>query len=348
MKQEIEPGIYASMPEEEYHAAAGLSCSGMKQLAVSPLNYWHHNLNPDRQPPEETYPQRFGKAVHCRLLEPARFSQSYAVKRTPEDYPGCLVTADDMKAWLAEQGLPATAKKKQELIDRIMAQGSYPPIWDLLRDDQGDAVLLNRDEMAALDHLAAVVDADPYASAALSGGLPEVSFFVREPETGVVLKARMDYVRPSATFDLKTFSNARGKRTDKAVFDAIYYENYHLQAVAYHTIRDLARQQYLAGDIGAHGVDEGWLKAFLDHDHHGFGFIFVESSAPFDMRIVQLRRSEFPDADPNVYWQTAAMQIAGLTAIYAECMEKYGDRPWREPLPPRVLQDTDIPQLMFS
>lgn len=86
----IEPGIYLDLPEAEYHAAEGLSCSGIKHLTVSKLNYWHKNLDPDKEPEEDTGARRFGKAVHSFALEPERFNRNFAMKLSPDDYPGIL------------------------------------------------------------------------------------------------------------------------------------------------------------------------------------------------------------------------------------------------------------------
>jgi hypothetical protein len=41
----------------------------MKDLAVSPLRYWHLNLNPNRPPRIETPEMQFGTALHCLVLE---------------------------------------------------------------------------------------------------------------------------------------------------------------------------------------------------------------------------------------------------------------------------------------
>ncbi|MCE9565822.1 MAG: PD-(D/E)XK nuclease-like domain-containing protein [Planctomycetes bacterium] len=341
------------MAEEDYQAAEGLSCSGMKHLAVSPLNYWHHHLNPNADPRSETAALRFGKAAHCLGLEPGRFAERFALKLSADDFPGALVTTDDMKAFLAAHGLPKSAKRKQDLIDRIVASGIPAVIWDheLAKHAELNVgkTLLGQEESSLIQRAAAVLAEDPYARAALTGGMPEVSFFVREPDTGVMLKARMDYVRPTATFDLKTFSNSRGKPTDKAVFEAIYYENYHLQCVVYHTVRELARQQLASGQIATYGnVSEAWLKDFTECSNHGFGFVFIESSEPFDLRIVQLKDAEVSGAEMNVYWNVAGMQMDDLTRLYRACRDRYGAEPWREVRAPHVLQDIDIPQLMFS
>src|SRR3954447_1872247 len=86
----IEPGIYFDLPEEIYHAAEGLSCSGIKHLTVSKLNYWHKNLNPHREPEDDKGARRFGKAVHSLALEPERFHRTFALELSPEDHPGAL------------------------------------------------------------------------------------------------------------------------------------------------------------------------------------------------------------------------------------------------------------------
>ncbi|MCE9567459.1 MAG: PD-(D/E)XK nuclease-like domain-containing protein [Planctomycetes bacterium] len=350
---EIAPGIYFGLDERAYHSARGLSCSGMKHLTVSELNYWHRNINPDREPEEDTEARRFGKAVHCYALERERFDASFAMKLSKDDHPDALVTADDLKKFLEANGLPKSGKSKQDLIDRIVASCLPAVIWD--HELERHAALhegktfLGKDESKRIERAAKVMADDPYVRAALTGGMPEVSFFVRDPETGVLLKARMDYVRPRSTMDIKTFSNSRGKPVEKAVFEAIYYESYYLQCVFYHQVREIARRQLAAGEIQTFGnVSEEWLKGFVETEDHGFGLVFIESAEPFDLRFILLKQAEVPGADSNVYWSTAQLRIADLTYRYAKALEKYGDAPWRELRPPHLLEDADIPQLMFS
>ena len=353
MTQHIEPGIYFDLPEDVNHSARALSCSGMKHLTVSDLNYWHRNINPDREPDEDTEARRFGKAVHCYALERERFDASFTMKLSEEDFPNALVTDDDLKRFLETNGLPKSGKRKQDRIDRVVASGLPAIIWD--HELERHAALhqgktfLSTDESRRIERAAAVMAADPYVCAALKGGMPEVSFFVRDPESAVMLKARMDYVRPRSTIDIKTFSNSRNKPVEKAIFEAIYYEGYYLQCVYYNHVREIARRQLAAGEIRSHGnVSEAWLKGFLETDDHGFGFVFIESAAPFDLRFILLKQAEIPGADTNAYWSSAQLRIDDLTRHYAKCLEKYGDAEWREPLPPRVLEDTDMPQLMFT
>ena len=349
----IEPGIYFQMPEETYHAAEGLSCSGIKHLTVSKLNYWHRNLNPNREPEDDSAARRFGKAVHAFALEPDRFARSFAMKLSPEDHPGALVTMDEMKAFLEANGLPKSGKKKSDLAERIISSGIPAIVWDLELERHAalhaGKTFLAKEESRKIAAAAAVMAEDVYVKAALAGGMPEVSFFVRDPETGVMLKARMDYVRPRSTIDIKTFSNSRGKPVEKAIFEAIYYEGYHLQCVFYNQVREQARKQLAAGEIHAFGdVNERWLEEFTETEMHGFMLVFIESSEPYDLRVILLKEAEASGADLNVYWSSAELKIADMKRLYAECLEKYGDRPWRDILPPHLLEDADLPQLLFN
>lgn len=353
LQDDIAPGIYFDLPEDAYHSARGLSCSGMKHLTVSDLNYWHRNINPERAPDEDTEARRFGKAVHCYALERERFDRAFAAKLSEEDYPDALVTADDLKRFLGANGLPKSGKKKQDLIDRVVQSGLSAMVWDIELERHAalhaGKTFLSKDQFTRIDRAAEVLAADPYVTAALTGGMPEVSFFVRDPETGVMLKARMDYVRPRSTIDIKTFSNSRGKPVEKAIFEAIYYESYYLQCVFYHQVREIARRQLAAGEIQTFGnVSEQWLKGFLETRDHGFGLVFIESTEPFDLRFVLLKQAEVPGADTNAYWSTAQLRIADLTFRYAKCLERYGAEEWREQKPPHVLEDSDMPQLMFT
>ena len=127
---EFQPGIYFNLPESVYRSIRALSYSGIKHLAVSPLRYWHNCINTDKAQEADTRAKRFGKATHCLALEPARFAQDYGVELAIEDYPHALVTTEHMKSFLEKHNLPKTAKRKQELIDRIEASGHNALIWD--------------------------------------------------------------------------------------------------------------------------------------------------------------------------------------------------------------------------
>lgn len=69
----MKPGIYTDLSNEQYHAADGISKSGLDLIARSPYLYRH------RQVVEQTKAMLIGSAVHCAVLEPALFPHRYTV-----------------------------------------------------------------------------------------------------------------------------------------------------------------------------------------------------------------------------------------------------------------------------
>ena len=345
----IGQGIYFNMHEAVYRMAHGVSHSALKHLHVSPLQYWDKCINPDREVTEETYPQMLGKAMHTAILEPTEFTSRYAKIPSKSDFDRVLDTMDDLKAYCEEIGLPTTAKRKQDLIDRIIeAEGDDAPvIWDIMKEalERDDKIKLKPADFDCVIDAAKAIEKDPVTKSLFTGGFPEVSIFVEYE--GKMLKGRIDYMRINTSLDLKSFNNARGKNPYKAMTDALYYEDYFVQAVYYHKLRELARQKLAAGEIEIHGAPEGFKEAFLKADGHSFGIVFVESSRPYHTAAYALKPKDI-GGQTNIYWSTAEARIERLLETYAECWNRYGKDEWREPIEPRMLSDLDLPQLMFS
>ena len=63
----MKPGIYYDLPEADYHAAPGLSNSGIGKIQISPLYYWNDVLNPNREPEKDTKFMVLGSVFQSRL-----------------------------------------------------------------------------------------------------------------------------------------------------------------------------------------------------------------------------------------------------------------------------------------
>src|SRR5690348_338538 len=74
----FEPGIY-EISSERYHAAAGITRSGIIEFKKSARHYWHKYLNPDYVPKEPTDDMKLGTAFHSYVLEPGKFIDEYYV-----------------------------------------------------------------------------------------------------------------------------------------------------------------------------------------------------------------------------------------------------------------------------
>src|SRR5665647_1017828 len=144
------------MPELEYHASPGLSSTGMKWLLRSPK---HYRQNMDHRVEKAAFD--LGHAVHAKVL-----GVGMGVAIIPEDL-------------LASNGAAST-KDAKEFIAVSRAAGLVPVKADLV---------------AKVDAIAEAVLANPKAHALLSlDGDTEVSLFADDPDTGVHMRGRIDYL----------------------------------------------------------------------------------------------------------------------------------------------------------
>lgn len=319
------------MTRSAYLATPGLSNSGMKDLAVSPLRYWYRHINPNRPEEKQSEELTFGAALHVAVLQPDQFDSLYACEVSAEDYPGALVKMDDLKDWLKQRGLPTSGKLKRELMDRVRAADSSVPILDFIEEDHaakhGGKTILSRFDWYRVGAAANALRNEKRVAELLSKGEAEVPVFATDPETGVPLKACLDWKMPTSTMDLKTFSQKRAKTINETVANAIYYEGYHIQAFFYNYVRSLAENN----------------KALMKAD---FIIPFVESDEPHETRIKVLQPGDSGEA--NLYWQKARIEVRRMIHTYADFMDRFGEKPWREEQSLAPLIDNDIRALDYG
>lgn len=311
---------------EDYFSLPGLSNSGMRDLAVSPLRYWHLHINPNR-PKDEPIPEMMvGSAVHCAILEPAAFHQRYACECIPPE--GCLDTIDDMRRALDSVGVKARGSAKGPIIEQVRDVLPNMPILAILKQEHaiehaGKTIFKDADWQRIHGAAQALLN-EPRVAQRLEHGKPEAEVFVKDAETGVLLKGKLDWLAPMLTMDIKTFSVPRGKTVDKAVTNALWYEGYLRQAVFY-------------------GILRGWPKDFGGE----FLFAFVESEAPFEVRLRVARPKT--GGQPNLYWQSVLMEIRSLVRVYKQYSDHFGtDQPWKYARELDPLADEDIPQIAWA
>ncbi len=192
-----EPGIY-DIPEDLYHAdpvpGGSLSSSGARKL-LPPSCPAIFRYEQDHRP-ESTDAFDFGTAAHKLVLG-----------------AGAEIAALDFRDW--------RTKASQEAAAEVRERGAVP----LLRADH--------DRVTAM---ASAVRAHPLASALLNPacGRPEQSLFWQDPEFGVWLRARLDWL-PDApggrmiVSDYKTSRSAEPRSFAKSAADF----GYHCQAAFY-------------------------------------------------------------------------------------------------------------------
>lgn len=216
MQNEVQPGIYPSMPNEFYHGAAGLSKSGLALLRECPAKYAHRYLMGNKE--EETQAMKIGDALHCLVLEPSRFPLQFAVS---QKFDG---RTKEGKAGKAEFAAANAGKS-----------------------------IITVDDYALIEAMATSVHSHPAAAYLLSlGGLSEESFFWEEmcdPTESQILqpvlcKCRPDLRVPSKRILVDLKKTAKGASAE-AFSRTIYNYTYHLQAAHYlHGVTTISGEQY--------------------------------------------------------------------------------------------------------
>jgi hypothetical protein len=275
-----EPGVYVDMPEDVYHGdpvpETSLSNSGAKLLLDCPARFHHA-----QQCPKTSRAFEFGRAAHAKVLGIGAPTATVPAELCAKN--GAWST-NDAKAWIAEQ----------------QAAG---------------VTVLKADEIAVVDAMAAKLLEHPTAAALLRQGEPETSLFARDPETSVMLRARLDWRtrlrngRP-VIVDYKTSTSADPDRFGRT-----------------------------AADFGYHGQDD-WYRDLADRlfdETHALLFIVQEKTAPYLVSVCQL------DDDARAAGRARSRRAR---RIYLECMTSgvwpgYAPNVHPVSLPPWALRDTD-------
>ena len=337
----FEPGIYFGLPEDAYHSVPALSNSGIRNLLISPLDFWARSwMSPDYEP-EETEFMRKGSAYHRRVLEGREaFYRTYAPELRLADHPEALVKSDEIKNHLRSAGLKLSGNKP-ELIERLLAHSPDIKIWDVLKQRHEEAnanrQLIPAEWVEEIEICAAHIEKHPDLSRAFSGGYPEVSIFW-ETEDGIPMKARLDYLKPKAVVDLKTFSNPLGKPIDRAITTAMAGGRYHIQAFVYHEAVDAAKRLWAEGRVQQYQGGAVEIGEFLDalrQSDQTFLFVFQATGiAPV------ARGKVFPK---GLIYDCAGAAVAEARQTFKWYMEKFGSEPWVDQTLVETFTDEDFP-----
>ncbi|KKN03263.1 hypothetical protein LCGC14_1109290 [marine sediment metagenome] len=162
------------MTESEYNAIDAIRHSRLKVAGVS-MKHYKHALDNERADKPHF---KFGRAVHCAVLEPLAFTSRYVL------WDGGRRAG---KTWTAF--VEAT------------------PGHDILTATEWN------DCMAMVE----AVRSHPLAASILSKGEPEVTLTWQDKETGLCLKCRCDWARPGIVVDLKTATEGDFRDFSRAV-----------------------------------------------------------------------------------------------------------------------------------
>ena len=247
------PGIYFGLPEDMYHSIHACSASGIKRLSVSSMDYWAtSDLNPERVEERkasgtgEMTPMQLGQAYHSLICEGIEaFNQRFVVAMDKEvekarveklGHPFC-VTIADIRAAIDAMDVKPKGTNKDALADQLLELNPNAFIWDREVAAHAEAhsgkVMISQKLFRRIAIANAMILGDPQLKDAFTGGHAEVSIFWYDEQTGVPMKARLDYLKLQWLVDLKSFANKMGKPVQRAIDAVIAYEKYYIPVAIY-------------------------------------------------------------------------------------------------------------------
>lgn len=229
-----ETGIRYDVPFREYLEWPGLHKTRLWKAHTHSLAHYRYDIEHPKE--GETDALVLGHGTHTAILEPDEFDTRYTLR--PQVYTNdkgeekkWTGNANVCKAWL------------------LAHEGD-----DILEQEQWDKSLAMRDAVAA----------HPDASRFLAGAKMEVSIQWNDPDTGLLLKARLDADSHGHIIDVKSCRDA-----NVSPFGAAAYKyGYHYQGAMYHD--------------GMVQVSDKEVKAFI--------IIAVESSPPHAIVVYEVDR----------------------------------------------------------
>lgn len=351
----MQEGIYFNMSEAEYHAAHALSTSGIKALNISGLKYWQEYLNPKTE--RVTTPaMAFGKAAHKYNLEFDKFFDEYVFAPSKADYEQVLDTQKDMQDYCVANGINfASSHNKAKLVEAIKQSGSTATIWfevlEAFENANEGKITLNAHDAERLKEARETFLMYDKLQDTFKDGYSEVSIFIKVKD--VMFKCRVDYMKIGADIDYKTFSNSAGKKTEKAIFEAIQYQFYNLQYFLYSQIMKEVADRLRKNALPIHGnVTPEFIEALKTPENRGFSLLFQESQAPYEVMQVDLVRAMHEGATANEYHNSARMLYSQAFNLYRAKrdagLDIYDKKTWISSCQRLTLMDENVPNIIYQ
>ncbi|MFJ5469438.1 PD-(D/E)XK nuclease-like domain-containing protein [Pectobacterium carotovorum] len=250
----FEPGRYEGVPNNDYHAANGISSTQVKDARISLMYYrGRHITKTIRRDSSDAL--TFGSLVHTLALEPEKLEEEYAI--FPGVPAGAFTNTDTLKAWIREynadkpkaEQLKLTGKKEelQEAIRAVNPEAIFADEFESQwRTSVSDKIILTVEQLQAATAIQQALFNHPTAGKLLQhpARAVEVSYFGMDDETGLEVRVRPDEelelngLRIAA--DVKTISLGKVKQDNlrAKLHREIIDRDYHVSAAMYSEVAD--------------------------------------------------------------------------------------------------------------
>ena len=305
-------GIYFNMPFDDYCNLPYFSRSLSKEV-IFDLEEAKHSLT---NPMQETSAMALGTAIHSMLLEPEDFQKTYTKEPSPLDFPEktILKTADDFKEILKSVGEKVSGKK-DEIVER--AKDYLDPekhiIWDEFLDnfyqdvEENKKKVLSPEDFKILQDIKFSFSMKNDVPRLIQNGHSEVTIIWKDEQTGILCKCRLDWVRPEAIIDIKSFSV---KDKSKSLFEYLYkqtnFNYYNYQFYIYQQALEIIINKINTGNAKFFGeVEKSWMSDFLATPTKQFFIVYIRTAAPYQMKGIELESSNAEGGSINAYFEVA-------------------------------------------
>lgn len=353
-----EPGIYFNMSFEDYLDIQALQSTTIKKLCMSQsedegaLDFWVQSwMSPLKEDDDKKEPAHFldGRAYHSRILEGKDvFYKEFASQYEIPDGMTVLTTAKHITDYLREAKVKGySGKKVDELCMLLKDVPNAPPALHALemahKNFHKGKSLIKPSTLREIELASKMIEHHPHLKSWFLGGQSEVTVIWKCPITGVMFKARFDYMKIGAPIDLKTFANQFNESLDKCVGKTIGRFKYFIQGALYMTARDFAAQHVKDGKVfGAENIDPKWLELMSNTPNDEFWWVFQQKGTAPIAKAKKFKRADYS-------CQIGFSEIERASRLFVSCMNKYGpDVPWMDISKPEYLGEGDIPSYAFD
>ena len=327
-------GIYFNMPFDEYLEIPCLSSSGIKNLLISPTDFWANSwMNPLRED-LETAKKHYeeGKAYHKRILEGREaFYAQYAPAYEDDGDPLMVRTGKDITAALKACG--AKSSFDNVLEGAIRLQDADPKARIMaIEDADHKAQYPNREFLSAkliryIEYSTRMIECDPKINTFFIGGHPEVTIIWYDEDYGQWFKIRFDYLKVGPGCDLKTFANIMEQNIDRAIKNTMASRRYFIQAALYLNGNDVGKRFAASGKVFGFDGDPKWLETYAKTPCDRFNWVFQKKG------IAPLARGGYITKDSGLH-KMGISRVAEAVETYRKNLEAFGTEMWitSEPL----------------
>lgn len=237
-------GIFHGVSFDDYAKAPGISQSMLKAFAAEPTPaHYRESLT---RPRVATESMEFGTILHAAILTPHLLRESYYLQ--PEQYavtgmkcPSCGSVTDSAKC--------AKCKCERNPVTITKAWDNRATICDQWTTDHSGRPIINAAKEARIPKIVETVRSLPVVSDILKTGQKEVSFFKNDPETGLLLKCRLDAIATDSngTTHIADLKKVRRAYATEDRFGIICADlGYDIQAASYLWITGASRFIFVA------------------------------------------------------------------------------------------------------